>query len=157
MAHDTDDRMNDLHLEPRVAKLETGLEMLTRDVASLAQIVRDQGSSIERQIKELAVGVTQAAAPKRTDWQTLISAVFLVMAIGSAVFVPLTQRLTTLEETTRALSVQHEAHEHLVAHPLAELKLNNLSSLLNDHVRNNVVMVQVPLPQGVPATVVPVK
>ena len=89
---------NETHLEPRVAKLEAGLEMLTRDVASLAQITRDQGGNIEKQIKDLAVGVTQAAAPRKTDWSILIALAMLIMAIGSAVFWPIHQQMVNLEE-----------------------------------------------------------
>lgn len=107
--------MSDTHLEPRVAKLETGLEMLTRDVASLAQITRDQGNSIERQIKDLAIGVTQAAAPRKTDWQTLIALVMLIMALGSAVFWPIHQQISNLDEQLKihVVNNQRELTSHI--------------------------------------------
>lgn len=53
------------HLETRVGKVETGLDMLTRDVASLAQVVREQGVNIERNLRELTIGVTQTSAPEK--------------------------------------------------------------------------------------------
>jgi hypothetical protein len=109
-SNNNNDRGGEAHLEPRVAKLETGLEMLTRDVASLAQIVRDQGNNIERQIRDLAIGVTQAAAPKKTDWQTLIASAMLIMALGSAVFWPLNQTAENNKNEIEKLHQKFDAH-----------------------------------------------
>lgn len=122
------------HLEPRVAKLETGLDILTRDVASLAQVVRDQGNSIERQIRDLAVGVTQAAAPRRTDWQTLIAFAMLIMAIGSAVFWPLNQTAQNNKTEIKALEQQYDAHAQLQLHPVGQALLGRVEQQLNDHI-----------------------
>lgn len=102
--------LHETHLEPRVAKLETGVEILTKDVTALAQIVRDQGNSIERQIKDLAVQVTQASAPRRTDWSLVVSIAMFVLAAGAAIFSPLNQSiLNNKEEANRAIQgVQSE-------------------------------------------------
>ena len=94
MNHDHDDDTTNKPLEPRVAKLEVGLDRLTDDVRSLAAIVRDKGSNVEKQLNQLTVAVTQAAGPRKTDWTVIISAVFLVLAIGSAVFWPLNQQVS---------------------------------------------------------------
>ena len=94
MNHDHDDDTTNKTLEPRVEKLEVGLDRLTYDVRSLAAIVRDQGSNVEKQLNQLTVAVTQAAGPRKTDWTVIISAVFLVLAIGSAVFWPLNQQVS---------------------------------------------------------------
>lgn len=118
--------MSDQHLEPRVAKLEAGLEMLTRDVASLAQITREQGTNIEKQIRELAVGVSEASAPRKTDWQSIFAALMLVMAIGSAVFWPLNQ--VTHQNQAAIAAVQNELTEHrmLKLHPVGETRVDNM-------------------------------
>lgn len=97
MANEVNNNNNHTYLEPRVAKLETGLEILTRDVSSLAGIVREQGRNIEGEIQKLAVAVTQAAAPKKTDWATLISLAFLIIALGSAVFYPLNSQVQEMK------------------------------------------------------------
>jgi len=125
------------YLEPRVAKLETGLEMLTRDVASLAQIVRDQGSGIEEQIKQLAVGVTQAAAPRRTDWQTMIAGIMLVMAIGTAVVVPLNQTAQENKLAIAAMEQKYENHSQLQLHPVGQALLGRLENQLAIHIKDD--------------------
>ena len=86
--------MNDInpaHLEPRVARLEVGLETLTRNVSEMATSIRENANATNAKIDQLAIAVTQAAAPKKTDWSMIISACLLMMAIGSAVFWPLNQ------------------------------------------------------------------
>lgn len=125
------------YLEPRVAKLETGLEMLTRDVASLAQIVRDQGSGIEEQIKQLAVGVTQAAAPRRTDWQTMIAGIMLIMAIGTAVVVPLNQTAQENKAAIATMEQKFDTHSQLQLHPVGQALLARLEGQLSDHIKTN--------------------
>jgi len=122
------------YLEPRVAKLETGLEMLTKDVSNLALIVRDQGNAIEEQIKQLAVDVTRAAAPQKTDWQTLIALVMLVMAIGSAVFWPLNQTAHENKTSLESLEQKFEEHNKLELHPVGKALLGRLEAQLQDHV-----------------------
>jgi predicted house-cleaning noncanonical NTP pyrophosphatase (MazG superfamily) len=129
--------MNQTPLEPRVAKLETGLEMLTKDVASLAQIVRDQGTGIETQIRDLAVSVTQAAAPRRTDWQTLIALVMLIMAIGSAVFWPLNQTAQNNKQEIQQLTTLIREHTQLELHPVGKALLGRLEEQLKAHVEDN--------------------
>jgi predicted PurR-regulated permease PerM len=98
----------DSQLEPRVAKLEEGLGRLTEDVRSLATIVRDQGNNVERQLNDLTIAVTQAAGPRKIDWSVIISAVLLVMAIGSAVFWPLNQTVQRLEEQIKTHVVDNQ-------------------------------------------------
>ena len=122
------------YLEPRVAKLETGLEMLTRDVASLAQITRDQGGTIEKQLKDLAIGVTLAAAPRKTDWQTILAAIMLVMAIGSAVFWPLNQTAGNNKTALEALEAEYRNHTQLELHPVGKALLAKLQGELDTQV-----------------------
>lgn len=125
------DNKHDTHstqLEPRVAKLETGLELLTKDVASLAHIVREQGGNIENQIRELAVNITQAAAPRKTDWPTLIALIMLIMAIGSAVFWPLNQAVGNNREELRAsdlrLQMEFKTADAEINHRLMAVEAN---------------------------------
>lgn len=115
---------NDLNLEPRVAKLEVGLDRLTEDVRSLASIVRDQGSTVEKQLSELAVSVTQAAGPRKTDWSTIISAILLIMTIGSAIFFPLNQIVQENKIAVENLSNLFHEHEKLDSHPVGNAILN---------------------------------
>lgn len=106
------------HLEPRVAKLEVGMERLTEDVSNLATVVREQGTQMEQEIQKLVVAVTQAAGPRKTDWSTIIAGIMLVMAIGSAVFWPLNQ--TTQDTKTHAQQVDDAlvSHMKLDMHPV---------------------------------------
>lgn len=125
------------HLETRVGKVETGLDMLTRDVASLAQVVREQGVNIERNLRELTIGVTQASAPRKTDWQTLIALIMLIMAIGSAVFWPLNQTASDNKEATARLEQKVDAHALLSLHPVGEAVMNRMEQRLNKLEANN--------------------
>lgn len=118
-------------LEPRVAKLETGLEILTRDVTSLAHVVREQSRNIEVEIQKLAVAVTQAGAPRKTEWPVLIATLMLVMAIGSAAFSPLRQNVSN--NKTDILAVQSALTSHVAQdyHPVAALRFQEVDARLN--------------------------
>lgn len=111
--------------------------MLTKDVASLAQIVRDQGTSIEAQIRDLAVSVTQAAAPRKTDWQTLIALVMLIMAIGSAVFWPLNQTANDNKQAVQRMEQQFHDHSQLQLHPVGQALLGRVEAQVLDHMATN--------------------
>ena len=125
------------NLEPRVAKLETGLEMLTRDVASLAQVVRDQGTNIEEQIKQLAIGVTQAAAPKRTDWSLLLTLCMFILALGSAVFWPINQTVQENKIAIQHMETKFDDHNKLQLHPVGQALLGRVEAQMLDHVTSN--------------------
>jgi len=125
------------HLEPRVAKLEVGMERLTDDVRSLAAVVREQGSQMEQEIQKLVVAVTQAAGPRKTDWSTIFAGLMLVMAIGSAVFWPLSQTSEDNKKAVQTLSDQIDEHNKLQLHPVGHALVNRLELQLQDHVNNN--------------------
>jgi len=114
------------HLEPRVAKLELGMERLTDDVRDLAQVVRSQGQNMEGEIQKLVIAVTQAAGPKKTDWGTIIAGLALIMAIGSAAFWPLNQ---TVQENKQDL-VRYEQklsdHTQIEMHPVGRALIERL-------------------------------
>ena len=114
------------HLEPRVAKLEVGLDRLTEDVRSLAGIVRDQGSNVEKQLQSLTIAVTQAQAPRKTDWNIIISGGLLVMALGSAVFWPLNQTGQNNKDSIDRLTVKFEQHENLSEHPVGQVMIQQM-------------------------------
>jgi uncharacterized protein HemX len=123
---ETNNHNSSTYLEPRVAKLEVGLERLTDDVRSLASIVRDQGQNLEKQLNELTIAVTQAAGPRKTDWSVVISAVLLIMALGSAVFAPLNQTVKENREALILLQNKFELHEKLPNHLVGEALFNRM-------------------------------
>jgi hypothetical protein len=127
----------DPSLEPRVAKLEVGLERLTEDVRSLASVVRDQGATVEKQLSELTVAVTQAAGPRKTDWSVIISAVLLIMAIGSAAFWPLNQTVQENKVAIETLNQSFQNHGQLMLHPVGQALVQRLELQLKDHVDLN--------------------
>jgi hypothetical protein len=128
---------SDPRLEPRVAKLEVGLDRLTEDVRSLAGIVRDQGSNVEKQLQALTIAVTEAQAPKKTDWSVIISAVLLVMALGSAVFWPLNQTSQLNKDNIDKLAVKLDDHQRLDMHPVGLALVHRLEEQLQNHVQAN--------------------
>jgi hypothetical protein len=80
--------------EPRVAQLEAGFERLIEDMHE----VRAQGASIQNELKLLNVGLTQAKAPRETNWQTLIAAGGLLMVLGAAVLWPMNMKMAYMEK-----------------------------------------------------------
>lgn len=123
----------EVYLEPRVAKLEVGLDRLTDDVRNLATVVREQGNQMEQQIQQLIVAVTQAQGPKKTDWSTIIAAVMLILAIGSAAFWPLNQ--TSQENKQSLIRVEQLIDEHskLNSHPVGMALIQRLEEQLQTH------------------------
>jgi hypothetical protein len=125
------------HLEPRVAKLEAGLDILTRNVTDLTQAVRDNANNLEGKFERLTVAVTQAQAPKKTDWSMVISAVFLILALGSAVFWPLNQISQDNKISIQRLDSQIDAHERIEMHPTGLDKVKNMGEKYDTLVKDN--------------------
>lgn len=115
--------------------METSLERLTKDVSELASIVRQQGSTVEDQIHKLMLAVSQAASPRKTDWQTLISAAFLIIAIISAVFWPLSQKMGYIETRLTDLNSRTQSETTLIAQEL-KTQINNISTKYDREVQN---------------------
>jgi hypothetical protein len=132
---------SNVYLEPRVAKLEVGLDRLTEDVRSLAGIVRDQGSNVEKQLQALTIAVTEAQAPKKTDWSVIISAGLLVLALGSAVFWPLNQTGQNNKDAIEHLTAKFEQHEAQVMPPVVQALIEHLElrveALEQQNIREN--------------------
>lgn len=125
------------HLEPRVAKLEAGLDILTRNVTDLTAAVRDNANNLEGKFERLTIAVTQAQAPKKTDWSTIFAGIMLVLAIGSAVFWPLNQ----VSQDNKARLEQYHSeiveHQRLDNHPVGAALVQRIEGQLRDHVENN--------------------
>jgi hypothetical protein len=118
--------ITELHLEPRVARLETGLETLTRNVSEMAVSMRENSNDTNRKIDALIVSVTQAQAPKKTDWSLFVSIAFLIMALASAVFWPLSQQTQNNKEDLKALHTSYVDHTRLDMHPVGQARVNAL-------------------------------
>jgi hypothetical protein len=116
--------------EPRVARVEVGLDSLKDTVSNLVEVVRTQGAQTERQIQELVVAVTQAKGPRQTDWPVIISAVFLVMAIGSAVFWPLNQTSSNNKAQIEQLITKIDQHSALDSHPVSAVLIQRVEERL---------------------------
>lgn len=102
---------DDSNINPRIARIETELESVVRDLTLTSSAIRDladtvqrQGQNFDEQLLKLHVAVTQAAGPRKTEWQTIISAVTLIVAIGASAMSPLYLRLAD----TRTRVDQHE-------------------------------------------------
>lgn len=136
----TDETINrkspwDNGLEPRVAKLEVGLDRLTEDVKDLANVVRVHGQTVEQEIQKLVIAVTQASGPKKTDWSTIFAGVMLIMALGSAVYLPLNQKMDSMGQVQKELQIKSEQHSNLPGHPVSmaiEQQLQSHISLIEE-------------------------
>lgn len=114
-----------LPLEPRVAKLETGLEILTKDVRDLVSVVREQSHNLDGELQKLAIAVTNAAAPRKTDWPMMISLAFLIIALGSAVFYPLNSQITEIKNND-AQTTMTLRNEDAIMYNRLEARLHDL-------------------------------
>jgi hypothetical protein len=121
--------------EPRVAKLETSMEMLTNNVNTLTNTVREQGTDIEKQLRELAISVNAAAGPKKTDWGLMLGAVGLALAIGAAVFAPLNLRISDNQKNVESAAINIKNHEILSSHPVSDTRLNYIESSIKEKQR----------------------
>jgi hypothetical protein len=115
------------HLEPRVARLETGLETLTRNVSEMAVSIRENANATNQKIDGLIVAVTNAQAPRMTDWSLFLSIGFFILALGSAVFWPLNKTAQDNKDAIGAVQQKFESHLTLPAHPLAQAKIDALT------------------------------
>jgi septal ring factor EnvC (AmiA/AmiB activator) len=127
-------------LEPRLATVEAQISTVTGqireladDVRDLSSTLRDQGVRVEGEIQKLLVGLTAAAAPKRTDWQALMTGVGLILAIGTAALSPLYLRMGDLQEADRenkkvmvGVAKDLVQHTKLKLHPVGETRIDTL-------------------------------
>lgn len=137
MNEDNKDRREQFTLEPRVAKLEVGLDRLTEDVKDLAGVVRMQGQTVESEIQKLVVAVTQVQGPRKTDWGVIIAACGLMMAVGSAAFWPLNQSVQDLKLQQSAYHTSMVEHQKLDNHPVGTALMLRLEEQLRTHIANN--------------------
>ncbi len=135
----TDNSVGTSQLEPRVAKLELGMERLTEDVRDLAQVVRTQGSQMEQDIQKLIVAVTQASGPRKTDWSTIIAGIMLIFAIGSAVFWPLNKALQDTQTQLNIVTSRIDDHQKLDMHPVGDAIAKRLELQLTEHIKSDEV------------------
>ncbi len=124
-------------LEPRVAKLEVGMERLTDDVRDLAQVVRSQGSTMEQEIHKLVIAVTQAQGPKKIDWSTIIAGIMLILAIGGAAFWPLNNQVKDVKDQVSIYHTEMVEHMKMDNHPYGAAVTQRLDDHLKVHTDRN--------------------
>lgn len=112
-------------LEPRVAILETNVEALTNNVQKLV----DHSEKVERSISDLTVLITKASSPRKTDWQTIISFVFLLGTVVSAIYWPLNMRMDFIELRQVDMKEKLQRETELITNR-TEKELQNLGDRL---------------------------
>lgn len=125
---------NNNHLESRVVKLEASLDILTKNVVDLSNAVRENASNLDNKLERLTVAVTQAQSPQKTDWSMIISAIFLILAIGSAVFWPLNQTSTNNKVEMKLLSEKFDEHNKLELHPVGNALVKRLEEFNKEQI-----------------------
>jgi len=121
------------HLEPRVARLETGLETLTRNVNDLTIAMRDNNTEVGRKLDALSVSVTTASGPRRTDWGVIIAGIGLILAIGAAVFVPLNNMAYDNKVSIQKSMDTMTDHVKLTLHPVGQALVQRLEEQITSH------------------------
>ena len=97
--------------EPRLVRLETGMDIVTKQLSELSIIVRDQSRSFETELQKLMIAVTAASGPKKTNWSVVISIAFLILALGSTAFWPIKMMTDTNKESITNLAQKFSEHE----------------------------------------------
>jgi hypothetical protein len=131
------DMMNDSQLEPRVVRLETGLDILTKNVNDIAISMRENAMNLDNKMGELTIAITTAQAPKKTDWSLFVSIGFFIMALASAVFWPLNQQTQNNKETIAQTHNSMVEHIKLDMHPVGLALVNRLEMQIKEHVSTN--------------------
>ena len=112
-------------LEPRVAILETSVEQPTNNVEKLVE----HSEKVERSISDLSVLITKASAPRKTDWQTIISFVFLLGTVVSAIYWPLNMRMDFIEQRQGDMQAKLQRETALITER-TDKELQNLGDRL---------------------------
>lgn len=112
-------------LEPRVAVLETSVEQLTDNVEKLVA----HSEKVERSISDLSVLITKVSAPRKTDWQTIISFVFLLGTVVSAIYWPLNMRMDFIEQRQGDMQAKLQRETELIT-TRTDRELQNLGDRL---------------------------
>lgn len=120
-------------LEPRITRLETEIEAISRDLTVLTGDIRQFSSNVskqsenyDKQLRELSIAVTSALGPRKTDWGVIVSCVGLVMAIGTAALSPLYIKMNSIDHFSIRTAAELRNHELLDMHPVALEKLKSI-------------------------------
>jgi hypothetical protein len=124
------------HLEPRVARLETSMEALTRNVDSLSTNVSQLTKTIDEKFSALQVGLANAQAPRRTDWGVLLSAGTLILALGAAVLIPINNASNDNKSSVQRLEQKFDEHAALPLHPIGQALVNGMQKLMDEREAN---------------------
>ena len=114
------------HMEGRVARLEEGLTQLTRNVSDLTTSLREYSAQTNQKIDALAISVTQAQSPKRTDWSVIIAASRIDFGVGGSGTYS-SERST--QDNKQQIEKYHESmveHMKLELHPVGKARIDAL-------------------------------
>ena len=121
------------NLESRMAIVETGLQVLTREVGDLVSVVRVQADNTNKQIAALSTSVERAAAPRATNWQTMFAGIALMMTIGGGIWFVLQERISRSVEDTEKVDTRmtrfresFAEHEKQEMHPVGLARVQAL-------------------------------
>lgn len=128
-------------LEPKVAKLETLMDTVTANVVQLAVTV-----------ERLADRVDVVAAPKAFQWQPILTAGVLVLAIGAATLAPLTQRVDRHAVLLDHLDEALTHHQALPLHPVGQARMEELEKAMQVQGQTLAKELDIVRTQGTPIT-----
>ena len=92
--------------------------------------MRENSTAINLKIDNLIVAVTQAQAPKKTDWSVLLTLGFFILALGSAVFYPLNKTAQDNQQEIKDLRASFAEHSRLTLHPVGQFKVEALERII---------------------------
>jgi len=111
--------------EPKIASLETALAGLTRDLGTLTTSIQGVSADLasyakgtSEHLRLLGIDVAAAAAPRRADWQVVVAASILVLALSAAVIAPLSLRITDTQASLVRFDREFTEHERQTLHPV---------------------------------------
>jgi len=132
------------HLEPRVSRVEVKLDgalgainSLTENVRGVANALKEQGDQSVAWREKLMIAVERAGAPRRTDWQLLMTLAALIMAVGALAFTPLLWRQGETQKDVDSLVQEFDVHSKMTLHPVGQQMIMALKDDLQKSVDRN--------------------
>jgi hypothetical protein len=98
----------------------------------MANAIQRQSEKTDAQMSGLLVAVTNANAPRKTDYNAVIGAGLLILAIGSAAFSPMMLRLNDSQTSIEKLQGKYEMLSERPMTPVTDVRITTMESALKE-------------------------
>ena len=118
--------------ETAIATLSASVESIGSDLRDFIDVSRKFNATIEESLRANAAAIAEAKAPRRTDWQTVIFGISLIMAVGVAWIEPLRLRVWDTEMKNTLQDSLYREHEKLELHPVGRSRVDAMEKKFDE-------------------------